>query len=166
MMDGMHVIAVSGPQASGKTTLAMALGRGFGVPVFSRDPLMRVLTGRLPRRALPAAGLELQTALLARQLELGQSCVLECVMPSSVRTLWRGMVATAGDRFVSVECVCSDPAVHRARFEQRGEGRGFDWDYVVATMRQYRPDTEADYVADALHPVDQHVAAIQAALRR
>jgi tRNA A37 N6-isopentenylltransferase MiaA len=31
-------IVVSGPQATGKTTLAMALGTVLSIPVFSRDP--------------------------------------------------------------------------------------------------------------------------------
>lgn len=161
----MHAIAVSGPQASGKTTLAMALGRSFGWPVFSRDPLMQVLARRLPRRAVPEVGLELQTALLARQLELGQSCVLECVMPSSARARWLRMAVAARGHFVSVECVCSDPAVHRARFDERSQGRGFGWDHVVATMLHYRPDPNADYVADALQPVEEHVAAIRSVIR-
>jgi predicted kinase len=71
-------IAVSGPQGSGKTTLAMALGQSLGVPVFSRDPLMTVLLeGGMPLnargglKAVPVVGLELQTALLRRQLKLG-----------------------------------------------------------------------------------------------
>src|SRR6266542_6321895 len=35
---------------------------------------------------------------------------------------------------------------------------GFGWDYVVATMRQYRPDAYPDFVADAVRPVADLVA--------
>jgi predicted kinase len=167
-------IVVSGPQATGKTTLAIALGRTLGAPVFSRDPLMAVLSGdRLRWRLLlgdwvPTTGLRLQTALLARQLELGQSAVLECVTPPAMHRRWREMTVHAGHRFVSVECVCSDPAEHRARFEQRQHGaqrRAFEWDYVAATMRQYRPDEHPDFVADAVRPVADLVADIVGLVR-
>ncbi len=50
-------IVVSGPQATGKTTLAMALGRALGAPVFSRDPLMAVLLDGRPGVDAPAGRL-------------------------------------------------------------------------------------------------------------
>jgi hypothetical protein len=147
----------------------MALGRALGAPVFSRDPLMAVLLdGRLgwPRLLgdwVPATGLRIQTVLLAWQLELGQSAILECITPPALRQQWREMTGRAGHRFVSVECVCSDAAQHRARLEQRrysARRRGFGWDYVAATMRRYRPDEHADFVADSVRPVADLVADI------
>jgi len=163
---------VSGPQATGKTTLAMALGTTLAIPVFSRDPLMRALhrAGRpWPARGrwVPAAGLRLQTVLLARQLELGQSAILECIAPRAAREEWRHMAVTAGGRFVSVECTCTDADEHRARFERRqGAGRrGRGWDYVAATIRHYQPDAGADFVADAMRPVADLVAGVVAIAR-
>jgi predicted kinase len=66
-------IVLSGPQATGKTTLAMALGTALSIPVFSRDPLMQALRTGLPwpvprhGRWVPATGLRLQTALRAKR---------------------------------------------------------------------------------------------------
>jgi predicted kinase len=172
MMENVVAIILSGPQATGKTTLAMALGEALSIPVFSRDPLMDALlppraprmARRLARRAswVPAAGLRLQTALLARQLELGQSAILECVAPLATRRQWRQMCAAAKCRFVSVECTCSDLAEHRARTEQRRAGgrSGLDWDYVTATIALYQPDADADFVADAVRPLPDLVASI------
>jgi hypothetical protein len=168
MMGTVVAIVVSGPQATGKTTLAMALGTALSIPVFSRDPLMRVLQASLPWPVtrhgpwVPGAGLGLQTALLAGQLELGQSAILECIAPLAVRQEWRRMCLEYGCRFVSVECTCSDADAHRARFEQRRSagGRSHGWRYVTATMKRYQPDARADFEADATRPVADLVAGI------
>jgi hypothetical protein len=127
-----------------------------------------LLDGRLgwPRQLgdwVPATGLRIQTVLLVRQLELGQSAILECITPTALRQQWREMTVRAGHRFVSVECVCSDAAEHRARFEQRehsAQRRRFGWEYVAATMRRYRPDKHVDFVADTVRPVADLVADI------
>jgi predicted kinase len=157
----MMTIVVSGPPATGKTTLALAVGRALGSR-FSRDPLMEVLfDGRLgwPRLLggwVPGTGLRIQTVLLARQLELGQSTVLECVAPPTMRQLWREMTVQAGHRFLSVECVCSDTTTHRARFEQRrrqAQPRAFARRRATTATRGYRPDEHPDFVADAVRPV-------------
>jgi predicted kinase len=166
----MAVIVVSGPQATGKTTLATALGAALRAPVFSRDPLMAALlpprAPRLVRRAswVPAAGLRLQTALLARQLELGQPAILECVAPLAARQEFRRLSVSAGCRFISVECTCSDADEHRARVEQRqaaGHSR-LGWDYVTATIGRYQPDPDADFVADAMRSLSDLVTDIRA----
>lgn len=173
-MLGVTTIVVSGPQATGKTTLALAVGRMVGAPVFSRDPLMAVLFESRPRWPrmrpgwMPETGFKLQTALLARQLELGQSTVLECVATPAIRRHWREMTLEGGYRFVSVECICTDVAVHRARFEQRRHRppQGvFTWEYVASTMRRYEPDEHADVVADAMRSVGDLAAEIVAVVR-
>jgi predicted kinase len=160
-------IVVSGPQATGKTTLALALGRALAAPVFSRDPLMAVLSGGRDRRSglrrdwVHATGLRLQTVLLGRQLDLGQSAVLECIVLPAVRQQWRAMTMAAGQPFLSVECVCTDVAAYRARFEERrGTARrqAMAWNDVLTTIRHYRPDQDADFVADAMRPVTDLVA--------
>jgi hypothetical protein len=142
------------------------------MPVFSRDPVIAALLAGRPRwvrrwlggRAA-AAGLRIQTALLSRQLAQGQSAIVECVAPLTVRHEWRRLTAAAGGRYVAVECVCPDPAVHRARLAERANSRGLPggdlgWRQVQTTMRLYQPDPAADFVADARRPVDELVAQI------
>jgi predicted kinase len=171
--DGRVVtIVIAGPQATGKTTLALALGRELCIPVFSRDPVIAALLGGRPRwvrrwlggRAA-AAGLRVQTALLSRQLAQGQSAIIECVAPLTVRAEWRQLTTAAGGRYVGVECVCPDPVIHRARLAARANSKGLPggdlgWRQVQTTMRLYQADPAADFVADARRPVDELVAEI------
>jgi hypothetical protein len=163
-------IVVSGPQATGKTTLAMALGHALPAPVFSRDPLMTVLSQRPFRRrrsrSVASAGLRLQTALLARQLELGQPAILECIAPTALREQWREMTQAAGQRFVLVECVCGDRDAHRDRVEQRCVRRPRRaWHRVQATMRRYQPYPHPDVLADAMRPLPDLLAEVLAQCR-
>jgi hypothetical protein len=143
----------------------LALGRALAAPVFSRDPIMAVLyRGRWPllgRGSVPAMGLELQTVLLARQLELGQPAILECVAPAVACDDRR-----SGHRFISVVCVCTDPRrtvpasnSGPAAAPRIGLGQGGRDD---APLRQ---DEHADFVADAVRPVTELVSAIAELVR-
>ncbi|MGF7237149.1 MAG: hypothetical protein ACQSGP_19625 [Frankia sp.] len=69
----------------------------------------------------------------------------------------------AGGRYVAVECICSDQAEHRVRFEQRqttADRRGYGWRYVTATINRYRADDAPDVVADAVEPLADLVAEV------
>jgi hypothetical protein len=93
-------IVVAGPQATGRTTLALAVGYAVAIPVFSRDPVLAALLADKPRwvrqclrgRAA-AAGLRVQTALLAERLALGQSAVPECVASQAGPLAWPARIA-------------------------------------------------------------------------
>jgi predicted kinase len=169
-------IVIAGPQATGKTTLALALGRALSMPVFSRDPVIAALLAGRPRwvrrwrrGSAATAGLRVQTTLLSRQLAQGQSAILECVAPLTVRAEWRRLTTAAGGRYLAIECVCPDPALHQARLAERVSPigpavRGMSWREVQTTMRLYRPDPAADFVADARRPVDDLVCEIASML--
>jgi hypothetical protein len=158
-------IVVAGPQATGKTSLAVALGITLAAPVFSRDPLVDAQLAAYPRwvrRCLRGraarAGLRTQTRLLTRQLELSRSSIPECVAPAAARAEWRRLTLAAGGRYVAVECVCSATSVHRARVAARRDasgGRGASWRQVQTAMRRYEPDPDADFVADSVLPVTE-----------
>lgn len=167
----LHVISISGPQATGKTTLATATARAIGGVKFSRDPLMDVLQrGGVPQDSDPATGAwgfpmlgyGLQAALMHEQLGCGQSVVLECIAPEPVQDSWRQTAESKGARFWIVETVCSDAALHRRRFDERGQSKRGDWvltwDVVEETMQAYTPHPDALYIADSVNSVDDNVA--------
>ena len=131
-----QAISITGLQCTGKTTLARALGRSIGAVVFSRDPLMDVLSADgVPLEASPTTGLkgypeigyDLLTALLRSQLDLGQSVVLECVVGPKVRSEWRDVATEAGAQFWFVDMVCSD-----ARCNVKGSRNGEHSDAVIS----------------------------------
>ena len=77
------VVAVNGPPAAGKTTIARVLARELGLPLLSKDDLKEVLydslgTGdRAWSRRLGSATFELLFLLTERVLEAGGSPVVE-----------------------------------------------------------------------------------------
>lgn len=53
-------------------------------------------------------------SLIARQLILGQSAIVDCVVPDVVLTEWRELAEEHEASFLAVECVCTDEVLHRA----------------------------------------------------
>jgi predicted kinase len=164
------VISISGVQGTGKTTLARALAIRLDACLVSRDPLMAVLLeGGVPMAGLKKPtikhvgllGYELQSTVLREQLKLGRSVVLECVAPPDIRDGWREIAVAAGAPFFAVETECTDPDLHRSRFESRGTAQVGDWHLrwanVEGTRKWYQPHADAVFVADSVHPLETNV---------
>jgi len=123
----------------------------------------------LPRNEIPSVpdlGFALQTAILTQQLGLGSPVVLECVMRKIVVQQWISLCQEAGAKLVTVECICSDRSIHRDRVERRHRAglSWVTWQTIEPAPRSYRSIPNADYVADAVEPVNSHLAAIVALL--
>lgn len=77
------LVLVDGPPASGKTTIAEALAREFGLPLFAKDEIKEELYESLgaddpdESRRLGAAVYQLLFLIARRELEAGRSLVLE-----------------------------------------------------------------------------------------
>jgi predicted kinase len=172
----MFVISVSGSQASGKTTLARALGERFGAPMLSRDPLMTALKEsgyptETPQdlQRLGLAGYRLQGVLIDQLLGQGHSVVLECIAPPMVRDAWKEVAGRHSARFVNVETVVSDSDLHRQRLEDRESGgqggwRRIEWSEVEATISGLGPPSADAVVADAVCSVEDNVQLVVDAL--
>lgn len=158
-------------QGTGKTTLARAVARRLGACVVSRDPIMQALLAHgIPLRGqpgispVPALGHVMQTVILEQQLALRGSIVLECIMTTDIVVTWRSMCREHTANLVTVECVCSNRDVHRERVQNRylaGKSE-ITWEIAGRAPRGYRTIPDADYLADAVKPVDTHVSAIAA----
>lgn len=159
----------AGLPGAGKSSVAEAVGRALHVPVFAKDWLEATLVRcgyRQQGEGAPALGLvgyELLTTLAERQLQLGQSVILDSVASTeAVRERWRGLGASHNARWRVIECVCSDEGVHRARLTTRARGipgwHELDWAEVERVRSYYAPWREGRLVLDAVRPLSENVA--------
>ena len=172
----MFVISVSGPQGSGKTTLARVLGQRLGAPTLSRDPLMAaVKDSGYPTDTpedmdrLGITGYRLQAVLVDQLLGQGHPVVVECIAPDAVRDAWKQLADRHAAQFVKVDTIVSDRDVHRQRLEDRensGQGgwRRIEWSDVEATIDWLGPPSADAVVADAVNTVEDNVSLVVAAL--
>ena len=121
----MKLIIFSGLPGTGKSTLAEALARDLGIPVFAKDWLEATLLRSelkpaCEEKSLGFAGYELLTILAQRQLTLGQSVILDSVAASqSIRKTWHRLAQQYGADYRVIECLCSDKTIHRLRLKER-----------------------------------------------
>jgi predicted kinase len=118
-------LVMSGLPAAGKSTLATALARATGLPVFSVDPIESALlsAGIAPSFETGYAAYLVAQTLADARLALGQGAIVDAVNAEEPgKDIWRALGSKHGVPLRIVECVCSDVTVHRARLEGRRRG--------------------------------------------
>jgi predicted kinase len=145
----MKLIVFSGLPGTGKSTLAEAIGRDLGIPVFAKDWLEATLLrsglkSSGEEKSLGFAGYELLTVLAERQLMLGQSAILDSVAAShSIRRSWHKFSDDYEADWRVIECICSDDKLHRARLSERKRKipgwHELEWTEVERVKRYYVP---------------------------
>ena len=163
---GARLLVFSGLPGTGKSTLAEAAGRELRAPVFAVDWLLGSLTpfGGYHLDELLKIGAELLTTLAFRQLELGQSAIVDFPAEDlATRIRWRSLAHAAGAQFRVVVCTCSDREQHRVRLERRERGipgwhEGGNWANVERRRAEFPPWTGEVLTIDAVQPLAQNLA--------
>lgn len=163
------VIAFSGLPGAGKSTLADLTARAIGAPSFAGDWLLGalrphgVLTG-IDRATQLGVYFDLLDRLVWRQLMLGQSAVVDGAGTDSMTARWAELAERHDARLITVECVCSDEALHRSRLEGRTRNipgwHEIGWDHVERMRVEFPRLTAPTLTVDAVRPVDENVRAV------
>jgi predicted kinase len=165
---GTKLIVFSGVPGSGKSTMADATGAALGIPVFAVDWLLGSLTpfGGYHVEESWAMGTELLTTLALRQLQLGQSAILDYPAEEPAnRDRWRSLAARAGSDFRVIMCICPDEAEHKRRLGGRERGipgwhEGGNWANVQQRLAAFPPWADEVLTIDTTGPQVQALAAI------
>ena len=157
----MKLIIFSGLPGTGKSTLAEAIGRDLGIPVFAKDWLEATLLRSGLKQAnedksLGFAGYELLTTLAERQLMLGQSIILDSVAASqTIRNTWRQLSDQYRADWRVIECICSDESLHRSRLKDRRRNipgwHELEWAEVERVKRYFSAWMGERLVLDLTH---------------
>ena len=171
----MQFIVFSGLPGTGKSSIAEAVARELSIPVFAKDWLEATLIRCELKPAengppLGSAGYQLLTTLAERQLQLGQSVILDSVASTvSIRAEWRALAQAYQAGWHVIECICSEEAAHRDRLGVRRRGipgwHELDWSEVERVKAYYAPWAEVHLILDAVNPLDENIAAALRYLR-
>ena len=168
----MKLILFSGLPGTGKSTLAEALAKELGIPVFAKDWLeATLLRSELKptngEKSLGFAGYELLTALAERQLMLGQSAILDSVAASrSIRRTWSQLAEQYEADCRVIECVCSDERLHRSRLKERKRAipgwHELEWSEVERVKGYYAAWDEKHLVLDMAQSLNENLSEAKA----
>ncbi|TDU90388.1 AAA domain-containing protein [Kribbella voronezhensis] len=146
--------------------MAEQVARDLAAPAFAGDWLLGalkphgVLAG-LERPTFLAMYYDLLATLMTRQLMLGQSAVLDCLINDEIAERWSQVAQQYGARLLVIECSCTDEAEHRRRVETRQRNipgwHEVDWAHVERMRREYPPLTFTHLTVDAIYSIaDNH----------
>jgi predicted kinase len=158
------LVVMTGLPGTGKSAVAEAVARALPAPVFSVDPLEAVLlrAGIDREHRSDYAAYDLAAALAESQLRLGQSAVVDAVNAlERLRRWFLGLAEPVGAPAVLIETICSDPLLHRARFENRDgaiDGWVYEptWQDVERRKLEYEPSSLERLVLDAVEPREEN----------
>lgn len=163
----MKLIIFAGLPGTGKSTLAEAIGRDLGIPVFARDWLEATLIRSelkptSEEKPLAFAGYELMTILAEGQLMLGQSVILDSVAATqSIRRTWLELAKKYAADCRVIECICADETLHHSRLQGRKRNipgwHELEWSDVERVKQYYATWEREHLVLDMANSFDENL---------
>ncbi|MCA1436089.1 AAA family ATPase [Bradyrhizobium sp. BRP20] len=152
------LIVFGGLPGTGKTTIARELTARLAATYLRIDAIEQPLQDA--GFIVGAAGYAVANTLAAENLKLGRIVIADCVNPVlASRAGWRQTALRTGAGIVEIEVICSEPALHRQRVENRLpdiDGHKVPtWDDVVSLT--YEPWDREHLVLDTAESSLDHV---------
>lgn len=152
----LDAVVVTGPPASGKTTVARAIAADLGWPLFEKDALKEVLFDELGvrdrqwSRRLGGASAVLLYRIAERELAAGRSFVLEAnFTPARANAAFAELARHSSFRAIQVYCT-ADAGVLEDRYTRRAELRHPGHDDLRMVADVMRDVAEGRYAPLAL----------------
>jgi predicted kinase len=162
------LVVFGGLPGTGKTTIARAIAVRLSATYLRIDEIEQAIRSAGDLADVGQTGYAVANALAASNLRNGSLVLADCVNPvRESRQGWRETAARVQKPLLEVEFICSDPAEHRRRVEERrSDIDGLvppTWQEVLG--REYSPWPEPHLVIDtatlappeAIRVVERHI---------
>lgn len=115
------LIIFGGLPGTGKTTIAKQLARQLNAVYLRMDSIEQALRNTNPTvKEIGPEGYYVAYALVAENPSLGNTVIADSVNALNItRQAWRDTALKAQVPFVEIELMCSDPAIHQVRVQER-----------------------------------------------
>ena len=155
------MIVIGGIPGVGKSTLANALSKGLGIPVFSKDELEAAVArkGICSSKDMHGVGYEIMATLAKSQIANGNSAIFDFIASKSrVNDLWPQLLNTD---IKYIECICSNEDVHKERIQSRKRNiEGWyelTWEDVLSIKRNYQPLMSERLTIDSVNNLSTNI---------